>query len=145
MIIELIGNYEEIIDRKDISELLGTLLINPTYGKIQNIAQSVYAKTQGRFYIATESNQLVGLMGFSKIDNDKLVVRHLAVTSGHNRQKVAQAILDHAIVSEGVLTIKSEPGDDEVSFYKSYGFDVKKRPYDEALGQKYDCVYNVKR
>ncbi|GAB6109572.1 GNAT family N-acetyltransferase [Fusibacter bizertensis] len=144
MIIKLISNYEDIIDRKDIADLLGTLLFNPTYGKIQNIAQAVYAKTQGRFYIAMDSNLLIGLMGFSKIDNDKLVVRHMAVTPGHNRQKVAQALLDYAIVSEKVSIVKSEPDDSNISFYKSYGFDVKKRPYDDIVGQKYDCSFNVK-
>ncbi|MDH8678385.1 GNAT family N-acetyltransferase [Fusibacter bizertensis] len=143
MIIELIGHYEEIIDRKDISELLGTLLMNPSYGKIQNIAQGIYAKTQGRFYIASDSGQLVGLMGFSKIDNNKLVVRHMAVSSGYNRQKIAEAILTEAIKSERVSIVTSEPGDEDVSFYKSYGFSVKKRVYDDAVGQKYDCVYTV--
>lgn len=145
LIIELVSNYEDIIDRKDISDLLGTLLFNPTYGKIQNIAQGVYAKTQGRFYIAMEGNQLTGLMGFSKIDNAILVVRHMAVASGHNRQKIAQALLDQAITNERVSVVKSEPDDNDISFYKSFGFEVKKRPYDDALGQKYDCIFNVKK
>src|SRR3990167_7642320 len=76
-----IDNFGEIFMNRDISALLGTSMFNPTFGKIQNIAQTVYAKTQGRFYISKIDGLLVGLIGFSKIDNHMLVVRHLDVLS----------------------------------------------------------------
>ena len=74
-----VSSYETIYENKEISELLETIIFNPTFGKIQNIAQSLYAKTQGRFYLIKMDGLLIGLMGLSKIDNHKLVVNHFAV------------------------------------------------------------------
>jgi len=87
MEITRINDYNEIYLNTEISNLIGTSMFNPTYGKIQNVAQSIYAKTQGRFYVCRISDLLVGIIGFSKIDNDKLVIRHLAVLSTYQRQK----------------------------------------------------------
>jgi len=145
MEITKINDYEEIYLNKDISNLLGTAMFNPTFGKLQSVAQGIYAKTQGRFFICRIDGLLVGLIGFSKVDNHKLIVRHLAVLSTFQRQKIATEMVDFAIKEEGVQIVEVETDDEGVGFYKGYGFKVVKRPYDDVKGQRYDCLYEVKK
>jgi len=138
-----IEDFEEIFMNRNISALLGTSMFNPTFGKIQNIAQTVYAKTQGRFYICKIDGLLVGLIGFSKIDNHMLVVRHLAVLSTFQRQKIGTELLKCAIADEKVKFVSAETDDEGIGFYKGFGFNAKKLPYDDAKGQRYSCTYEV--
>lgn len=139
-----IEDFQEIYENDEISELLGTAMFNPTPGKIQSLAQSIYAKTQGRFFIARHEGVLVGLAGFSKIDNHKLILKHLAVLGTYQRQKVASNLLDSIIDSEKIQMIEAETDDEGVGFYKGYGFKVTKLPFDDARGQRYLCVFTVK-
>ena len=135
-----IENFEDIFMDRDISALLGSSMFNPTFGKIQNIAQTVYAKTQGRFYICKIDGLLVGLIGFSKIDNHMLVVRNLAVLSTFQRQKIGTELIRTAIRDEKVKFITAETDDEGIGFYKGFGFNAKKLPYDDAKGQRYECT-----
>lgn len=144
MEIKRIDDYEEIFINKEISSLLGTSMFNPTFGKLQSVAQGIYAKTQGRFFTGRIDGLLVGLIGFSKVDNHKLIVRHLAVLSTFQRQKIASELVTFAIQAEGVQIVEAETDDEGVGFYKGYGFKVKKLPYDDARGQCYECIYEVK-
>jgi len=145
MEITKINNFEEIFMNRDIAALLGTSLFNPTFGKIQNIAQSIYAKTQGRFYICKIDGLLVGLLGFSKIDNHMLVVKHLAVLSTYQRQKIGTELMRFAIEDEKIKFVTVETDDHGIGFYKGFGFTAKKLTYDDARGQLYACTYEVKQ
>ena len=140
-----IEDYTEIFMNEEISEILGSSMFNPSYGKIQNVAQSIYAKTQGRFYIGKINNLIVGVLGLSKINNDKLVVKHIAVSSSFQRQKIATEMLNYIIINEGVDIVEAETDDDAVSFYKGFGFIAKKLPDDGVKGQRYLCTYTVKK
>jgi ribosomal protein S18 acetylase RimI-like enzyme len=140
-----IDDFEEIFMNREISALLGTSMFNPTFGKIQNIAQTVYAKTQGRFYICKIDGLLVGLIGFSKIDNHMLVVRHLAVLSTFQRQKIGTELIKFAIEDEKVKVVTAETDDEGVGFYKGFGFTAKKLPFNDATGQRYACTFEVER
>lgn len=144
MNITQVTDFNEIYLNKDIADLLGTAMFNPTFGKIQNVAQSIYAKTQGRFYACYIESVLVGVIGLSKIDNDKLIIKHIAVSSTFKRQKIASTMLDFIIERERVDVVEAETDDDAVSFYKGYGFSIKKLPYNDATGQRYQCIYEVK-
>lgn len=144
MEISRVKHYETIIDDAQIRSLLESIIFNPSYGKIQNIAQSTYAKTQGRFFVAKEENRVVGFMGFSKIDNHKLIVNHFAVLDPSKKNTLGKAILDFAIAEERVTTVSAEVEEEFTSFYKSFGFSLKKMPFDDARGQIVLCTFDVK-
>ena len=144
MEISKVEHFETIIDDIQIRTLFESIIFNPSYGKIQNIAQSTYAKTQGRFYTAKEQDRVIGFMGFSKIDNHKLIVRHFAVLDQDQKKTVGKALLDHAISEENVAIISAEVEETAAVFYKAYGFSTKKMPYDDARGQLVLCTFDVK-
>ena len=144
MNIQKCDDYQLIYEEKDIADLLGSSMFNPTPGKIQSVAQSIYAKTQGRFFTSRHDDVLVGIAGFSKKDNHKLVLKHLAVLGTYQRQKVASELLDYAIMEERVKEVEAETDDEGVGFYKGYGFTVTKLPFDDVRGQRYLCLYKVK-
>lgn len=139
-----VESYETIYLDHEISELLSTIIFNPTFGKIQNVAQSLYAKTQGRFYVIKTDNLLVGLMGFSKIDNYKLVVNHFAVKAPFQRHKIGTELLTGIIEREGVTEIVVDASEEDLPFYKGFGFTVEKSHFEEARGRRFLCVYKKK-
>lgn len=137
-----ISPFETIYGDKEISELLGTIIFNPTFGKIQNIAQSLYAKTQGRFYVIKVDGLLVGLMGMSKIDNHKLVVNHFAVKAPFQRHKIGTELLTGIIEAEKVSEVVVDASEEDMPFYKGYGFKIQKSEFEDARGRRFLCVYN---
>lgn len=141
MEISRITPFELIYENKEISELLGTIIFNPTFGKIQNIAQSLYAKTQGRFYVIKSDGLLIGLMGLSKIDNHKLVVNHFAVKAPFQRHKIGTALLTGIIEAEGVSEVVVDASEEDMPFYKGFGFKIQKSEFEEARGRRFYCVF----
>lgn len=139
-----IDHYETIIDDSQIRRLLESIMFNPTYGKIQNIAQTIYAKTQGRFFIAKDGEHIIGLMGFSKVDNHMLIIKHFAVMDNSKSMPVGKALLDYAIDEERVKFVTTEADEAFTAFYKGYGFKLKKLPYDDARGQLVECTFETK-
>lgn len=138
-----VSSYETIYENKEISELLETIIFNPTFGKIQNIAQSLYAKTQGRFYLIKMDGLLIGLMGLSKIDNHKLVVNHFAVKAPFQRHKIGTDLLKGIIAAEGVSEVVVDASEEDVPFYKGFGFAIEKSIFEEARGRRFMCKYKV--
>lgn len=139
-----IEHFETIIDDAQIRKLLESIMFNPTYGKIQNIAQTIYAKTQGRFFVAKDNDHVIGLMGFSKIDNHKLVIKHFAVMDPSKSMPVGKALLDYAVEEERVTLVTAEVDEANSAFYKGYGFKIKKLPFDDSRGQYVECTFETR-
>lgn len=139
-----IEHFETIIDDAQIRKLLESIMFNPTYGKVQNIAQTIYAKTQGRFFIAKDNDHVIGLMGFSKIDNHKLIIRHFAVMDPSKSMPIGKGLLEHAIEEERVALVIAEVDEANTAFYKGCGFKIKKLPYDDSRGQYVECILETK-
>ena len=134
-----LSSFETILENKDIIDLISSTIFNPTFGKVQNIAQSIYAKTQGKFYICKEGEQIIGIMGFTRIDNQLLIVKHFAVNSEYSEEEIGKLLLERAFALEGVDEIVANIPGDVLQTYHQMGFKSKKMPYDEALGQRYEC------
>ena len=134
-----LSSFETILENKEIIELLSSTIFNPTFGKIQNIAQSIYAKTQGKFYVCKEDERVIGIMGFTRIDNQVLIVKHFAVNVNYNREAVGKLLIERALTIEGVDEIVAQISGDHLQAYHHMGFKSKKMPYDEALGERYEC------
>ena len=134
-----LSSFETILENNEIIDLLSSTIFNPTFGKVQNIAQSIYAKTQGKFYVCKEEEKVIGIMGFSRIDNQVLIVKHFAVNPKFSREEVGKLLVDRAFAIEGVDEIVAQISGDHLQAYHYMGFKSKKMPYDEALGERYEC------
>ena len=140
MIITKITDYNEIMHNEDIRRIISYVMYQPTAGKIQNIAQSIYAKQQGRFYIAIEDEKIVGVIGLKKIDNVRLEIMHIAVAEDMKGKGIGKKMIQEALVLDDVKEITAETDADAKRFYKKCGFTIKKMP-DKGYGvARYLCT-----
>jgi N-acetylglutamate synthase-like GNAT family acetyltransferase len=140
VIITKITDYNEIMQNEDIRRIISYAMYQPTLGKIQNISQSMYAKQQGRFYIAIENEKIVGIIGLKKIDNVKLEIMHIAVAEDMRKKGIGKKMIQEALVQDDVKEITAETDAEAKQFYKKCGFIIKKMP-DKGYGvTRYLCT-----
>lgn len=145
MLLQEVKDYRDIFENKEIRDVIGYAMFNPTRGRIQNVAQSMYAKQQGRFYVAVEGDRIIGIVGFKKIDNIKLQVMHIAVEEDMRGQGIGRKMLEEAALLERVNEIVVETDDDALAFYKRCGFKTKRMP-DQGYGiDRYLCTLKLDR
>ena len=143
MTIYRLKDFNAIIDNAAISSVLALCMFNPTPGKIQNIAQSVYAKTQGVFYVLEVEGEVVGILGGSRIDNTHLTIRHMAVVPHMQRKGYGTALLDALLKEITLQTLEAETDDDAIGFYRKMGFKTKRKEDDLLDRVRYACTLNV--
>ncbi|MCA0384024.1 MAG: hypothetical protein LCH34_00345 [Firmicutes bacterium] len=143
MKLKRIEHYQEIYETSAISDLMSQVIFNPTPGKIQNIAQSIYAKTQGRFYTVSVEERLIGLIGFSKVDNHKLILKHYFMQPAYDQANHKFEVMQEAMRLERASTLECECDDTELSFYKRHRFKIEKIGIDDIDGHRYRCTLTV--
>lgn len=120
-------NVADIYENEQIATLLGQCLYNPTDGKIQSIAQSVYSKTQGVFYTCQDEAHVVGIIGGTEIDKVHLILNHIAVTPDRQRQGIGKAMMVHLFKTKRYHLISATVKENMVPFFKACGFQCKKQ------------------
>ncbi len=145
MTIKRIEDYSHIFENETIAKLLMLCMINPTYGKVQNIAQSVYAKNQGRFYVCEKDDEIIGIAGGSQINNDQFILRHMAVSPDQKRTGIGKKLLS-ALIDDGQYdSVALECDYKSVKFFKNFGFKCVS-DIDPILEMKrYNCLLDVKK
>ncbi len=143
MKLKRIEQYQEIYETSAISDLMSQVIFNPTPGKIQNIAQSIYAKTQGRFYTVSVEERLIGLIGFSKVDNHKLILKHYFMQPAYDQANHKFEVMQEAMRLERTSVLECECDDTELSFYKRHRFKIEKIGIDDIDGHRYRCTLTV--
>ncbi len=141
MNIKRIVNPAEIYDNDQVAKLLMLCIASPTYGKVQSIAQATYSKNQGFFYVATEEDQVVGIIGGREIDGISFQLKHIAVVESHRKQGIAKELIDHLIHARSFKTLEAEATPALVDFYRATGFrcrEIENHPLDLLA---YKCVW----
>jgi len=138
-----IDNYRMLFENDSINELLKTCIFNATNGKVQNVAQSVYAKTQGRFYVLEEDGVLIGLIGGSVIDNDLLIIKHLAVKETHRGQGYAKKLVKEVQHLGDFMTLQVGCDHHFVDFFKACDFKCKLIKGDDFTADNYECLLKI--
>lgn len=145
MTIRRIEDYSHIFENETIAKLLMLCMINPTYGKVQNIAQSVYAKNQGRFYVCEKDGEIIGIAGGSQINNDQFILRHMAVAPEQKRTGIGKKLLSALIADGHYDSVALECDYKSVKFFKNFGFKCVS-DIDPILEMKrYNCLLDVKK
>lgn len=136
-------NIKEIYTNAALTRLISSAMFNPTFGRIKTAAEGIYAKQQGKFYVAKEDNY-VGIAGVKRTDNKKVDIIHIAVDEALRNKGIATKLIQTIIEVERVEEIHAETDDDGVGFYRKLGFKVKevRDKYTDVL--RYECVYKCK-
>lgn len=134
---------KKIYTNEDIKRLLGYAMFNPTEGRIKSAAEGIYAKEQGRFYVA-EQEGIIGIIGVRRVDNDFVEIMHIAVDEDHRKSGVATAMIRFVDEMERVDRIIAETDGDAVDFYRSFGFDVQEKEDDLTGYVRYTCTYHCR-
>lgn len=124
MNIEKITMPSEILANHEIAKLVGMSLFKATTGAIQNVAQGIYAQQQGRFYIAKEEDQIVGIIGMRKIANKRLVIQHLAFLEEYRGKGYVKDFMKAVCELEHVHEIAAEVNHTQKNYFKKSGFKV---------------------
>jgi len=80
-----------------------------TTGKIQSIAEAVYGKTQGVFYICKDDKeQIIAIAGGSMINRDKIILKHLAydLENTNNPLKLFHQLFSTMQNEAGIVTLE---------------------------------------
>lgn len=137
-------SHEEIYQNQEIARLISYSIFQPTKGKIQTAAQSVYSKQQGIFYVGLEDDEMVGVIGLRKVDNTKLEILHLAVDEKKRKRGFAKNMIKEAFFNDNVLMMACESEHRTVRFYKNCGFKTQLIPNEMGI-DRYMCTWSPKR
>jgi len=135
-----INDFKEIYNNEEIVELVSLCLFNPSLGKVQSLAQSLYSKNQGVFYKAVLNDEIIGIIGGKVIDGCKLELHHLAVKKSFRLMGTAKTMIKSIIELEEVDQVFCEVDHKIVNFFKKCGFSASLIE-DEFLGSEtYYCT-----
>lgn len=135
-------NYNELYNNEVFYNLIGRAMFMPTINKVKNAVESIYKKQQGYVFYCEKDDQIVGLVGLKRVDND-FEVMHLAVLESHESQGVGRFMITELEKYPGIKSIYLETDDEALNFYKSVGFTCKKQKNPTMDFARYDCRKKV--
>lgn len=146
MIIKKIEDYTMLYENDELSDLLMLTLHNPTIGKVQNIAQTVYAKTQGVIYAAYDeaSGEAVALLGGSRIDSTHFILKHYVKSDAVTDLKVFRTLIDTIIDDYRFVTLEGECEAEHKAIFIAMGFKVKEIRNHPLDIEAYACERTIK-
>lgn len=137
-----IENVKKIYDNEKVKKIMSYAMFNPTDGRIKSAAEGIYGKQQGKFYIAEENEEIVGIIGVRRVDNEYIEIMHIAVDEAFRGQGIGKKMIAFVDDAERVKKIIVESNQETVKFYRKAGFKVKKKE-DLVTGSiQYSCTYN---
>lgn len=125
-------DHFRVYNDEEIIAILSRSVPNCTSGKLKTIAESVYSKQQGRFYMAMEDGVIRGVLGIRIPTGRDAELMHIAVAEGFERKGISRFMLKEAIRLDGVEKLTAEGCRLNRKFYKSCGLRVSVQ-YDEIL------------
>jgi len=140
MILNRITNHMEIYKNKEISNLISKSMFNPTEGKIQNIAESIYSKQQGIFFTAEVDNKIIGIIGLNRVNPKRAEILNFSVDENENVKKIEKEILEELKQVLHDTKIVIEIDDSEVKRYRKMGFEAKEMPSDNLGYGTWKCL-----
>jgi len=141
MKINRITDHMEIYKNHEIADLISKSMFNPTEGKIQNIAESIYSKQQGMFFTAEIDNRIVGIIGLNRINPKRAEILNFSVDENENVKAVEKEIIENLKLILNDTKIVIEIDDSEVKRYRKMGFEAKKMPSDNLGCGTWKCVF----
>lgn len=117
-----VNDFREVYNNDAIAALMSMCMNNPTMGKLQNVAQSLYAKQQGVLYTAVVDEAIIGMIGVKKIDNNKLELFHIAINEEHRGNRLSRKLILGILEAEGIDYMSCEADHKLLLVLKRAGF-----------------------
>lgn len=144
MQISEITNINDIFMNKDLARLLGYAMVSPTPGKLQNAAQSAYAKQQGHFFaVKDDAGEYVGIIGYKTVDNNQIIILHVAVDEARRRQGIGRYMVETVKTFLPFGIVQAEANQNQFRFFKALDFECKLAPESAYGSSVYSCVWKV--
>jgi N-acetylglutamate synthase-like GNAT family acetyltransferase len=118
-------NTQSIYTHEAMKQLMTETMFNPTDGRIKSAVEGIYNKEQGRFYVAEEESEIVGILGVRRVDNTFVEIMHMAVKEKMKKKGVGRGLIDCVLNVERVEKIKVTCDEASKGFFKSCGFACK--------------------
>ncbi len=110
---------------KAIYGLMEQTMFNASEGRIKGAAEAIYAKEQGRFYVAESQGEVVGILGVRRVDNAFVEIMHFVVKEDLRKQGIGKGLIDCVINCERVDEIIVSCDEKLISYYRAAGFACK--------------------
>jgi ribosomal protein S18 acetylase RimI-like enzyme len=81
---------------------------------------------------------LVGLMGITRISNEKVILKHIAVKEEYRYKGIGKKMLQAYISNQKISLLEAETDVEAVDFYRKIGFQIS------SIGEKYKGVERFK-
>jgi len=133
-------DHIRIYSDKKIVEIISRSIENPTGGKLKSAAESVYSKQQGRFYMAMENDEIVGIVGIRIPTGRDAELMHVAVAEGFERKGIARFMVKEALRLDGIEQLTIEACSLNRKFYKSCGLRVSIEYDDILMSDRFICT-----
>jgi len=133
-------DHSRIYNDKKIIDIISRSITNPTSGKLKSAAESVYSKQQGRFYMAMEDEEIVGIVGIRIPTGRDAELMHVAVAEGFERKGIARFMVKEALRLDGVEKLTIEGCSLNRKFYKSCGLRVAMEYDDILMSDTFICT-----
>lgn len=116
---------QSICRHEGIKALIRQTMFNPTEGRIKSAVEGIYNKEQGRFYIAEENSEVIGILGVRRVDNTFVEIMHMAVCEDMQGKGVGRGLIECVLNVERVEKIKVSCEEASKDFFKKCGFKCK--------------------
>lgn len=135
-----LDDHLRIYNDEAIMDILSRGIINPSAGKLKSIAESIYSKQQGRFYIAVRDEEILAIIGIRIPTGREAELMHISVKEGYERQGIARFMLKEAIRLDGIERLVVEGCSLNKKFFKSCGLRVAVEYDDILMSDRFICT-----
>ncbi|OBR65233.1 acetyltransferase [Paenibacillus oryzae] len=130
-------NLKSYPNQSQVKELLACCM----WPDEEKIAQelSAYLEDDSRSLLGEViDHTLVGLMGITRISNEKVILKHIAVKEEYRNKGIGKKMLQAYIANQRISLLEAETDLEAVDFYRRIGFQIS------SLGEKYKGVERFK-
>ena len=135
-----LDDHLRIYNDEAIMDIISRGIINPSAGKLKSIAESIYSKQQGRFYIAVRDEEILAVIGIRIPTGREAELMHISVKEGFERQGIARFMLKEAIRLDGIERLVVEGCSLNKKFFKSCGLRVAVEYDDILMSDRFICT-----
>ena len=134
-----ICDVKEKLSDSAILDLLAPSVFNPTSERLLSRAEKYQADDKVKVYAYSERGEYKGIIVF-KIKDKTAEILDIAVKPEYQGNGIGSMLIDYIFSKFAVSKITAETDDDDIGFYKKYGFTVTDTKVNHDT-KRYVCEY----
>ena len=123
--------------------IYASCMYHPTYKAFKAQMQGYLSDSSVKAFVCENQSGKTGMM-ILKISDDAAEIIGIAVSDESRRQGIGKRLLQSAMESEGLKSVRAQTDDDSIGFYRKCGFAEEKTviEYPNGPAVRYRCVLN---